>query len=36
MGNFAGKAGMSEALFKFTGACLGHRKGGVAGTRGLD
>jgi C4-dicarboxylate transporter DctM subunit len=30
MGNFAGKAGMSEALFKFTGACLGHRKGGVA------
>ena len=22
MGNFAGKAGMSEALFKFTGACL--------------
>ena len=30
MGNFAGKAGMSEALFKFTSACLGHRKGGVA------
>ena len=30
MGNFAGKAGMSEALFKFTGACRGHRKGGVA------
>ena len=30
MGNFAGKAGMSEALFKFTGSCLGHRKGGVA------
>ena len=30
MGNFAGKAGMSEALFKLTGACLGHRKGGVA------
>ncbi|OUR80770.1 C4-dicarboxylate ABC transporter permease [Alphaproteobacteria bacterium 46_93_T64] len=30
MGNFATKAGMSEALFKFTGACLGHRKGGVA------
>ena len=30
MGNFAGKAGMSEALFKFTGACLGHRKGGGA------
>src|SRR5210317_2037286 len=30
MGNFAGKARMSEALFKFTGACLGHRKGGVA------
>ena len=30
MGNFASKAGMSEALFKFAGACLGHRKGGVA------
>ena len=30
MGNFATKAGMSESLFKFTGACLGHRKGGVA------
>ena len=30
MGNLAGKAGMSEALFKFTSACLGHRKGGVA------
>ena len=30
MGNFATKAGMSEALFRFAGACLGHRKGGVA------
>lgn len=30
MGNFATQARMSEALFKFTGACLGHRKGGVA------
>ena len=30
MGNFASKAGMSEALFKFAGACLGHKKGGVA------
>ena len=30
MGNFAGKAGMSEALFKFAGACLSHKKGGVA------
>ena len=30
MGNFAAKAGMSEALFKFASACLGHRKGGVA------
>lgn len=30
MGNFATTAGMSESLFKFTGACLGHRKGGVA------
>ncbi len=30
MGNFAAKAGMSTALFKFTGACLGHRRGGVA------
>ena len=30
MGNFATQAGMSESLFKFTGACLGHRKGGVA------
>jgi len=30
MGNFATHARMSEALFKFTGACLGHRKGGVA------
>ena len=30
MGNFASKAGMSSALFKFAGACLGHRKGGVA------
>ena len=30
MGNFAAKAGMSAALFNFAGACLGHRKGGVA------
>ncbi len=30
MGNFASKSGMSEALFKFAGSCLGHRKGGVA------
>ncbi len=30
MGNFAAKAGMSTALFKFAGACLGHRRGGVA------
>ena len=30
MGNFASRAGMSEALFKFASACLGHRKGGVA------
>ena len=30
MGNFASKAGMSSALFKFAGACLGHRKCGVA------
>ena len=30
MGNFATHAHMSKALFKFTGACLGHRKGGVA------
>ena len=30
MGNFAAKAGMSQALFKFTGACLGHYRGGVA------
>ncbi len=30
MGNFAAKAGMSSSLFKFTGACLGHRQGGVA------
>jgi tripartite ATP-independent transporter DctM subunit len=30
MGNFAAKAGMSTSLFRFTGACLGHRKGGVA------
>ena len=30
MGNFASKAGMSEALFKFAGSCLGHRKGGIA------
>ncbi len=30
MGNFATKAGMSESLFRFAGACLGHRKGGVA------
>jgi tripartite ATP-independent transporter DctM subunit len=30
MGNFASRAGMSEALFKFASACLGHRRGGVA------
>ena len=30
MGNFASKAGMSESLFRFAGACLGHRRGGVA------
>ena len=30
MGNFAAKAGMSSALFRFTGACLGHHRGGVA------
>ncbi len=30
MGNFAARAGMSEALFKFASACLGHRRGGVA------
>lgn len=30
MGNFAAKAGMSQALFKFAGACLGHYRGGVA------
>ena len=30
MGNLASRAGMSEALFKFASACLGHRKGGVA------
>ena len=30
MGNFAAKAGMSSALFNFAGACLGHRRGGVA------
>ncbi|MEM7430049.1 MAG: TRAP transporter large permease [Pseudomonadota bacterium] len=30
MGNFATKSGMSSALFRFTGACLGHRKGGIA------
>jgi len=30
MGNFASRAGMSEALFRFASACLGHRKGGVA------
>ena len=30
MGNFAAKAGMSQALFKFTGACLGHYRGGAA------
>ena len=30
MGSFASKAGMSESLFRFAGACLGHRRGGVA------
>jgi C4-dicarboxylate transporter DctM subunit len=30
MGNFASRTGMSEALFKFASACLGHRRGGVA------
>ena len=30
MGNLASRAGMSEALFKFASACLGHHKGGVA------
>ncbi len=30
MGNFASRAGMSGALFRFASACLGHRKGGVA------
>ena len=30
MGNFATKAGMSESLFVFSGACLGHRNGGGA------
>mgnify|MGYP001314077811 CR=1 FL=1 len=30
MGNFAGRAGMSAALFRFAGSCLGHRRGGVA------
>ena len=30
MGNFAAKAGMSQALFKFTGACFGHYRGGAA------
>ena len=30
MGNFAAKAGMSQALFKFMGACLGHYRGGAA------
>ena len=30
MGNFAAKAGMSQALFRFTGACFGHYRGGAA------
>lgn len=30
MGNFASKSGMSGALFRFAGAFLGHRKGGIA------
>ncbi len=30
MGNFASKSGMSAALFRFAGACLGHRHGGIA------
>ena len=30
MGNFASKAGMSRALFRFAGACVGHYRGGVA------
>ena len=30
MGNFAARAGMSQALFKFTSACLGHYRGGAA------
>ncbi len=30
MGNFAAKAGMSQALFRFTAACLGHYRGGAA------
>lgn len=30
MGNFAAKAGMSEGLFRFTSACLGHYRGGAA------
>ncbi len=30
MGNFAAKAGMSQALFQFTAACVGHYRGGAA------
>ena len=30
MGNFATKAGMSQALFGFSSACLGHYRGGAA------
>ncbi|MDG2474778.1 MAG: TRAP transporter large permease [Paracoccaceae bacterium] len=30
MGNFAAKAGMSQTLFRFTSACLGHFRGGAA------
>ncbi len=30
MGNFAAKAGMSQELFRFAAACLGHYRGGAA------
>ena len=30
MGNFASKSGMSQALFGFSSACLGHYRGGAA------
>ncbi len=30
MGNFAAKSGMSQALFRFTTACVGHYRGGAA------